>query len=167
MALTASTWAPVSEIGLNQAIADTSTTQHYKIGKRIRCRDVGTTDRGEAEFVYLKGVASTVAGDLVVFEGNGTTIRAAARAEGPCAVAMSACVASNYGWYQLTGSAIITAGTVADNAQLYLTATAGSVDDAHVAGDGIFGARSDGATDTGQILATINYPHVADHDDSA
>lgn len=167
MAISHGTWAPVSEIGLNQAIDSNSTTQNYTIGKRIRCRDVGSTAYGEADFVYLKGVASTAKGDLVVFEGNGTTIRAAARAEGPCAVAMSACVASEYGWYQLTGLAVITSGTVSDNAQLYLTATAGSVDDAHVAGDGILGARSDSASDTGLVKATINHPHVGDTDDSA
>lgn len=166
MAISAATWVPTDVIGLNAQITDHTTTQQHPINHRVKCRDTSSNDRGFADFVYLKGVASTVAGDLVIFEGNGTTIRAAARGEGPCAVAMSACVANEYGWYQLTGRAIITAGTVADNAQLYLTATAGSVDDAHVAGDGILGARSDGATDTGQILATINYPCVADTDDA-
>jgi hypothetical protein len=168
MAIASGTWAPISEVGLNQPIATNSTTQHYSIGKRVRCRDVSTTTNyGEAEFVYLKGVASTAVGDLVVFEGNGTTIRASARGEGPVAVAMSACVASEYGWYQLTGLAVVTSGTVADNAQLYLTGTAGTVDDAHVAGDQIFGMRSDSASDTGLVKATMNHPHVADHDDSA
>lgn len=167
MAISAGTWAVISEIGLNQAIDSNSTTQHYKIGKTVTCRDTGSTDYGEAVFIYLKGVASTAAGDFVVYEANGTTTRAVARSTGPGAVAMSACVANEYGWYQRTGLAKVTAGTVADNAQLYTTATAGSVDDAVVTGDLIYGARSDSATDTGFIKATLGYPYCGDTDNSA
>lgn len=167
MAITASTWKPVNFVGLNQNIEDTSTTQKHDIGMRVVCKDTGSTARGFGEFVYLQGVASTAAGDVVTYEvGGGTTIRAAARAEGPLAVAMSACVASNFGWYQIFGRAVVTAGTVADNAQVYLTASAGSVDDAHVAGDGILGARTAGATDTGQVLVDLQYPCTADTDDA-
>ena len=97
MAITASTWTPIRPAGLNQQIADTSTTQQYPVGTRVWCKDTGSTARGFGEFIYLPGVASTVAGDLVLYEvgGSGTTIRAVARSEGPVAVAMSANVASS------------------------------------------------------------------------
>lgn len=167
MAITAGTWVPINgRTGLNLTIDDHSTVAHHKVGDTVRCRDVGTTDYGEAEFIFLKGVASTVAGDYVAYEGNGVTKRAVARDTGPGAVAMAATVAGEYGWYQRTGRAKVTAGTVADNAQLYLTATPGSLDDAVVAGDLIYGARSDGATDTGFILATLSYPYTGDTDNA-
>lgn len=166
MPISNGTWAIVDQIGLNQPINETSTTQQHTIGKVVRCKDVGSTNYGEAEFIYLKGVASTAVGDFVVYEANGVTARAATRSTGPGAVAMSACLANQFGWYQRTGRAKVTAGTVADNAQLYLTATAGTVDDAVVAGDLIYGARSDSATDTGFILATLANPYCADTDNA-
>lgn len=168
MAITASTWSPVGMIGLNQAIDTTSTTQLHPVGLRVVCKDVGSTARGFGEFIYLPGVASTVAGDLVLYEvgGSGTTIRAVARSEGALAVAMSANVASSWGWYQIFGRGVVTAATVADNAQCYLCATTAAIDDAHVAGDTIFGMRTAGATDTGQALVDMSYPSCADTDDA-
>lgn len=166
MAISASTWARVDGIGLNQAIDSTSTTQQHALGERVICKDVSSNARGFGEFVYALGVASTAAGDLVILESGHTTIRASARDEGPCAVAMSANVANQYGWYQVRGRAVVTAGTVADNAQVYLSATAGSIDDAHVAGDDVKGARTAGATDTGFALVDLMYPAVSDHDNA-
>ena len=166
MAISAGTWAVINEIGLNQQIDSNSTTQHYKIGKRVRCRDVGTTDYGEAEFIYLKGVASTVAGDAVIYEADGTTIRLVARGEGPVAVAMSACVASEYGWYQIAGLAKVACATVADNTQAYACGTTAAIDDAHVAGDDIKGMRIASADDTGFCKALLMYPAMSDHDNA-
>jgi hypothetical protein len=49
----------------------------------------------------------------VIYDHNaGTTKRAVAGDRGPCAVAMSANVASQFGWYQITGLAKIKSGTV-------------------------------------------------------
>lgn len=166
MAITAGTWQPIDRVGLNQAIADTSTTQNHAIGARVKCKDTGSTNYGEAEFIYLKGVASTAAGDLVSYEADGTTARVAARGVGPVAAAMSACVASNYGWFQIMGLAKVTSGTVAAHKQLYLTSTAGTVDDAVVTGDLIYGATSLAADDTGFVKATLNYPRVGDTDNA-
>ena len=160
MAISASSWKPVDHIGLDQEIDATSTTQKYKEGYTVRCKDVSSNARGYGEFVYAKGVASTVAGDLCILESGFTTIRAAADDEGSLGVAMSANVASQWGWYQVRGRAIVSSGDVADNAQLYLTSTAGTVDDAAVAGDAIAGMRSAGADDTSQVLADLMYPSV-------
>ena len=131
---------------LPQNFADTSTTQNAPLGTIRRGQD---STYGEGEFVYLKGVASTAIGDLVIYDQKaGTTTRAVAGSRGPCAVALSANVANQYGWYQIGGSAVVktAAGAVA-NANVYLTATAGTVDDATVTGDKVDGARYKSASD--------------------
>lgn len=60
---------------------------------------------GEGEFIYLKGVASTAAGDAVVYDTAYTTVRAAATNNDACpwAFATAATVADTYGWYQIGG----------------------------------------------------------------
>lgn len=88
-----------------QAIADTSTTQRHKIGTIVQAFD---SDYGVGEFIYLKGVASTAVGDAVTFNSTtGQTTRAAVGANKtlPVAFAMSANVASQWGWYQIAGIA--------------------------------------------------------------
>lgn len=166
MAITAGTWQSQSKIGGNQAIADHGTTQKVHLLDRVTARDTGTTDYGEGEFIYLKGLASTAAGDLVTYNGDGVTTRTVARVTGPCAVAMAATVANEYGWYQIRGVAKVKSGTVAADKQLYLTSTAGQVDDAVVTGDLIYGAHSIAADDTGFVKALLNYPNVGDTDNA-
>jgi hypothetical protein len=61
---------------------------------------------GEGEFIYLLGVASTVAGDPVTW--NGTTFATTRGITGggipeDVAFASAATVASTYGWYQIGG----------------------------------------------------------------
>lgn len=142
-----------------QGIAITDTTQNHTLGTVVTAADA---TYGAGEFVYLKGVASTAVGDVVIFDQKaGTTTRAVAGSRGPVAVAMSANVASQYGWYQISGSAVVTCGTVAANAPLYVTATAGSVDDAVVSGDKIDGFVSKSANGTpsaGLLVAQIERP---------
>lgn len=94
-----------TEIGL-QAIADTSTTQNHPVGKIIRAND---STYGVGEFIYLKGVASTAIGSLVTYNTSSFTTALAAvgtnKAQ-PIAVAMSANVANQWGWYQISGIAV-------------------------------------------------------------
>lgn len=89
----------------SQAIADTSTTQKHPLGKVVRAKD---PTYGEGEFIYLLGVASTAVGDAVTYDASFQTARAAAGNALPRAVAfaMSANVASQYGWYQIGGLAV-------------------------------------------------------------
>jgi hypothetical protein len=166
MAITASTWTVIDgRIGLNQDITETSTTQKHHLGDEVVCRDVGSTDRGYARFKYLKGAASTVAGDAVVFDSSAhTTVRTVAASIGDVGIAMSANVASQYGWYQIEGIGIVTAGTVLDNGLVYTTATDGSLDDAQVDSQQIINAQFRGATDTGQALIQLNRPHAGTDD---
>lgn len=154
------------QIGV-QNIADTSTTQLHALGKIVRAKDFGDNANGEGEFIYLKGVASTAVGSWVIYNSDdGTTALLAADAIGPVAVAMSANVANQYGWYQIQGKAVGKALTgFADNANVYATATAGSVDDAVVAGDRVKQAKGASALDgpaTGMAEFEIDRPFVDD-----
>lgn len=158
MAIAAATWRRIDGgVGLNQAIDETSTTQKHNIGDTIRCKDVSSAARGFATFIYLLGVASTAAGDAVTYNGiTGATTRTLAATIGPLGVAMSANVANQYGWYQIEGAAVVTAGTVVAGAQAYTTSTDGSLDDAAVTGSLIQGAQFVVATDTGQAVVQLN-----------
>ncbi len=148
-----------------QAIDETSATQEHPLGSIVTAEDVASTAYGVGEFIYLKGVASTVVGSVVTYDAGGfTTALASANAVGPIAVAMSANVADQYGWYQIGGRGVVKglAGLAAD-ALCYLTATAGSVDDAVVAGDAIHFMETTSALDTpssGLAEVTMTRPFV-------
>lgn len=149
-----------TDIGL-QPLTETSTTQNHVLGKRVKGND---PTYGDGEFIYLVGVASTIATDWVTinFDTFGTT-RLVADAVGPVGVAMSANVASQYGWYQIFGKAIGgSGGAIVDGAAIYAHGTAGLVDDAVVDGDLVHNAlcRSTvaGAAITGEYQ--IAYPYT-------
>ncbi len=136
-----------SQLAGYQPIANTETTQLHPLGEIVVATD---PTYGTGEFIYLKGVASTAIGSWVVYnQDDNSTALLAANAIGPVAVAMSANVANQYGWYQISGKAIglCLAGFV-DNANVYGTSTAGSVDDAIVAGDRVQGAKGASAIGT-------------------
>lgn len=130
-----------------QAIDETNTTQAHPLGTIVNATD---PTYGSGEFIYLAGVASTVVGSWVTYNlDDGTTALLAANAIGPVAVAMSINVGSSYGWYQISGKAVGLAATgYADNGLVYATATAGTVDDAVVAGDRVKIAKGASAVDT-------------------
>jgi hypothetical protein len=123
---------------------------------------------GYGEFIYLLGVASTVAGLVVTY--NATTFQTTinpntANNEDPVAVAMSANVAAQYGWYQCEGIATIlkTAVAVAPGAKIYQSATIGRVMPTSAAGKQIIGARAANLTTTtsttSTVLVLINRPN--------
>ena len=156
----------IGNFPVDQEIDATSTTQEAPLGLRVQARDTASTDYGVGEFIYLVGVASTVATDCVTYDAGGfTTARSVANAVGPVAFAMSANVAGQYGWYQIAGRGVGT-GNASDAADklMYLHATAGSVSDGVVAGDSILGAVSTSALNTpatGKIEITLTYPFVS------
>jgi hypothetical protein len=108
-----------------QGIQETLTTQQVPLGTIVRAFS-GTY--GEGEFIYLLGVASEVVGDLVTYNGlTGQVTRGAAAAGTgfPLAVAMSANVAGQFGWYQISGNAVINNnGTQAVDSAVFQKATA-------------------------------------------
>jgi len=152
------------QLGL-QPIATTDTTlmAAVPLGTILQATD---PTYGPGEFIYLKGVASTAIGSWVTFNyDDWTTALAVADAIGPVAISMSAnTAATSYGWYQISGKASgLALASFADNGNVYLTATAGSVDDAVVAGDYVYGAKG-ASTITGAGLADfeISRPFVKD-----
>ena len=153
-----------------QQIDATSTTQNVALGTIIRAEDKASTAYGVGEFIYLQGVASTAVGSVVVYnQDDHSTALASANAVGAVATAMSACVASNYGWYQISGKGVAKVkASFADNGDVYLTSTAGSVDDADQPGDYVQGMKGASAIDTpatGQAEMEMSRPSVSDGKD--
>lgn len=90
-----------------QAIADTSTTQNHPLGTIVRATD---PTYGTGEFIYLTGVASTAVGSVVSYNTTSYTTTLCAvggNVSLPVGIAMSANVASQYGWYQISGVAVV------------------------------------------------------------
>lgn len=147
-----------------QPIAVTDTTLNHPLGTRVKAVD---PTYGEGEFIYLSGVASTAVGSWATIHEDGfTTTLLAANDIGQVGVAMSANVASQYGWYQIAGKAVgKVAASFADNGLVYATATAGTVDDAVVAGDRVkkaIGASAIDTPSTGLAEMEIQYPFMDD-----
>ena len=130
-----------------QPIAETRTDQKHPLGTTVTAYD---DTYGHGEFIYLKGVANTVLGSWVTMhEDDWTTTLLAANDIGQVGIAMSINVESSYGWYQIKGKAVGKAlAAYADNGLVYATATAGSIDDAVVAGDRVKKAIGASAVDT-------------------
>jgi len=136
-----------------------SSAQH-----KVRTRAMDTDGN---EYIYLKGVANTIQYSPVVYDEAGLTVLADSQGTapanaGPIAVAQAAIVADKYGWYMINGSTYMTSGDVADDGQIYLTTTAGTVDDADVAKALVIGAWARGADADSKVLVQINYPMVHD-----
>lgn len=149
-----------------QPIANTETTQNHPLGTTVRAWD---PTYGAGDFIYLLGVASTVVGSLVKY--NATTYQTAllSVANGknkgvPVAVAMSANVASQYGWYQIRGNAVVKKTTVAVSPQvpIFISATDGRLKVVASAGQQILGAQTANlatiVTTTSTVVVTINAP---------
>ncbi len=149
---------------VGQAFNEVSSTAKHELGLIVKAKD---PTYGAGEFIYLAGAASTVVGSWVTYNADdNSTALLAANAIGPVAVAMAATVANTYGWYQISGKAVglALAGFV-DNANVYATATAGSVDDAVVAGDRVKlakGASAVGTPSAGLAEFEIQRPFMDD-----
>lgn len=149
-----------ARIGM-QSLTATSDVQNHPVLIRAQGHDPVF---GEGEFIYLKGVASTVAGDAVVWDENGATTRTVAASRGPVGIAMSANVANQWGWYQVKGIAVVSALTVAADAPVSLSATAGNLDDLTTAQYAVTSARWMSATDTpatGFAYCALAYPNAS------
>lgn len=151
---------------VEQPIADTSTTQKHPLGTIVRAKD---STYGEGEFIYLLGVASTVVGSVVKY--NATTYQTAeitvanGKNKGvPVAIAMSANVASQYGWYQISGNAVVkkTGVAVTPQVPIFISATTGRIKVLASAGQQILNAQTANlttvVTTTSTVVVTINRP---------
>lgn len=145
------------ELGI-QSLTTTETVAKHALGKVVKGID---PTYGEGEFIYLQGIASTVVGDAVVYDSAFLTTRAVAASRGAVAVALSANVASQYGWYQISGLATVKAATVVSGTACQLTATAGTLDDTTTATNYVDGAvfkSADGTPSAGFAIALLSRP---------
>lgn len=124
---------------------------------------------GGGEFILLLGVANTVVGSLVKY--NATTYQTALTTHVPVqavpvAVAMSANLAGTWGWYQISGLAVIkkTAVQLTPQVTLALSATVGRVKGTSTSGMQIAGCRSANlatvTSTTSTITALLDRPHL-------
>jgi hypothetical protein len=145
---------------LGQAFADTSTKKAYELGTIMRGKD---PTLGGAEFVYLLGVANTVIGSVVTYDATShqTTLAAAGtNLPRPVAFAMSANVAGQYGWYQISGMATAAkaaATTFAAGAAVGVAAT--GLVAASGAGQEIAGALAASAATNGPTTCVLHISH--------
>lgn len=151
-----------------QPISEVSTTQNHPLGTILKAVDRGSNANGEGEFIYVKGVASGALGSWVTInEDDYTTALLAANAIGRVGIFMSVLdAATDYGWAQISGKAVgLCLAGFADNGNVYATATAGSVDDAVVAGDRVKNCKGASAVDgpaTGMAEFEIDRPFMDD-----
>lgn len=115
------------------------------------------------EYIFLTGVASTVAGDPVTFDSAYATTRLAGSGVGEVAIALAATVASCKGWYQIYGlgsaKAVATGGvavyTSSVTGQLLATVVTGAL--VH----GMHTVAGNGNTVTGSLTSVrLAYPFV-------
>lgn len=142
-------------------ITDIDTTAKNELGTIC----AGQDDYGNtAEFIYLQGIGSTIAGSVVTYDETGITALIAANAIGPVAVAMAATVASTYGWYCRTGTVYVDmVANTADNKNLGRETTDGKVGDGFATGDMIGGLVSRGSTSSAALqYAQATRPFVSD-----
>jgi hypothetical protein len=161
------TFAVYTAAGM-QPIANTETTQKHTLGTIVRGVD---PTFGEGEFIYLLGVASTEVGSLAIynattFQTTLLTVTNGKNKGAPVAVAMSANVAAQYGWYQIGGNAVIkkTGVAVTPGVPVFISATTGRMKVLASAGQQILGAQTANlttvVTTTSTVVVTINRPHT-------
>ena len=151
--------ATVTTSTLYQSGQSTQLNPQHALGTIVRAED---PTYGGGEFIYLKGVASTVVGSLVSYDPvNGTTTLSStseASSDRPLAVAMAACVSGYYGWYQIAGAAVIKKGAVAvtPGVPLYLSGvTAGRVTSLASGGRQLMNCRAVNAATVASATSTI------------
>jgi hypothetical protein len=156
-------FVPLGNVIIPQALADTSTTKKLPLGRIVQAQD---PTYGTGEFIYLKGVASTVVGSIVNYDDSFQTALDTSAVAGPprpVAIAMSANVANQFGWYQISGMATaVKANSVsfADGASfaassgLAVAAATGTI-----INGAIVAAVASAKSNVTSVLVCINRPH--------
>jgi hypothetical protein len=152
--------------GISTAGGTTIPTPPASLG--MICRAFDPT-YGEGEFILLVGVASTVIGSVVTY--SPTTSQTAlspntANQSQPVAIAMSANLAASYGWYQISGLAVVKKTAVAVTpgpVKMYQSATAGRLMPTSAAGKNVLGCAAANlatvASTVSTVVVSINRPH--------
>ena len=125
-----------------------------------------TTTKDGNEYIYLPGTTAVAANDWVTFtSATGSVTRLATTgAKGQVAVAISAVIGPNYGWFCTKGLVKAKMGTGAGTAgaQLYASGTAAYAGTAVVSGDLLAGAFVSGTYASGSVTCWISNPFCTD-----
>lgn len=159
--------SPLGMVNVNPAIVDPAVTNTPVGLINLFVEDT----LGYGELIYLPGVAGLVAGDVVFYDlaPAGAAVVRATTAVGAntgrvVAIAVGAPQAGQFGWFQISGTAICNVtGTGSINAPLFTTATAGGLSSTATAGAQIAASRSVSAVGTpsaGKLYATLNRPQM-------
>lgn len=148
-----------------QPIATTETAKSVPLGTIVTATD---PIYGTGEFIYLTGIGSTTVGSIVTY--NTTTFTTALAPVGtakpqPVAIAMSANVAGQYGWYQIGGVAVakktssicLVAGNAIGVLTIGLVATTASLKEVQGA---IIAATASVATGRTTVQVMLDRPHM-------
>lgn len=158
-------WHIVTPMAGLQPIEDIDTVQNHPLGTIVRAKH---DTHGEAEFIYLEGVANTLTGHGVTYH-TATFQTALASIVGgvsaPVAIAMAACVADRYGWYQISGRATVrkaTATSFAAGAALGITSglAVAAVTNKRLGG-AVLGAAVTGSSALTSCVVAIDRPRVS------
>lgn len=149
-------YATENRLGVNLYYA--ASTQNQEEGVIVRGQD---HTLGGGEFIYLKGVNSTLVGSLVTYDPTNHTTTLSpntANLDQPVAVALSANNTGSWAWYQIAGVAVIkkTAVKVNPNVPVYQSATTGRVMSTAASGKQLMNARSVNAATVASATSTIN-----------
>lgn len=148
-------------------MANTAIYQKLTTNSTVKKHELGETVEVDGNvYIYLQGVASTAANDFVTYNGSFATALLTTTSIGPVAIAMAATVASEYGWYLVSGTGTgrnggsILGATGA--AAIYAHAVTGAALTTMVTGDLIHGAYSVGtSTVTGAgVTMLLQFPHI-------
>jgi hypothetical protein len=144
-------------------------TAQVPVGTIVTGRDTVIGDEGEYVYTQFAGVATV--GMPCLWSSTRKAIVCDADNDANCGeavgFALTTSVADYYGWLKISGKVKVKAGTVAAGGSMFLTATAGTVDDAAVAGVQVLGAQfdtADGTPAAGFAYATVNRPHIQGQD---
>lgn len=139
-------------------LTDVSTSDKEGVGTRRR--------EGDKEYIFLKGVASTVAGSVAAFDKSYATALLPAATSvvtgRRIGVAQAAIVASRWGWYQIAGPAASVAcgGTCAAAGTPFNSkSTAGRLSTVDSGNDRIQGIEITVSAASNKCSVMLNYPY--------
>lgn len=155
------TFYATSPLGVELTAVDT--TQNFPLGTIATGID---STYGAAEFIYLKGVTSNVAGAIVSYDVTFTAAlhSTALSKPRPVAVSMSAFdAATEYGWAQISGSASVKKAAATSFAAAAILAGSAGLAIAGASGLMIAGALvsivASAKSDVTTVRVMINRPH--------
>jgi hypothetical protein len=160
-------WTVAENALLGQNIEEVASTAKQSLGSIVRAKHA---TYGQGEFIYLLGVTSTAAGAMVTYSPS--TYQTAlspntANTGQPVAVATAATTPTQkYGWYQISGKAVVlkTAVAVSPSVALFQSATTGRVMSTTASGKQLLNARSANTASvtstTSTVLVQINRPFI-------